>query len=103
MLLQLLGYLSVTVRVAEPPRLLRTVILCGLLVTENSPRPAESVPIRVLVDVEYTRKVAPAAELVASTRKMRFAPSYCALEMDTVSALVDAAVTVSVAERLTPA
>ena len=52
----LLSYFNVTVRVACPPRLLRTVMFCGFVDQENSPRyrPPPSlrrVPIRVFVDV----------------------------------------------------
>ena len=49
-------YFSVTVRVAEPPRLLLRVILCGFVGQENSPRyrPPPSlrkVPISALVEL----------------------------------------------------
>ena len=49
-------YFGVTAREAEPPRLLRTVMFCGLVTTLNLPvyRPAPadvSLPINAFVDV----------------------------------------------------
>jgi hypothetical protein len=42
-------YFRVTVLVAEPPRVLRTVTLCGFVGHERSPLPPERVPISSFV------------------------------------------------------
>lgn len=96
------NYFSVTFLLAEPPRLLRTVMFPGLLGQENSPLPSESVPMSSSVEVTYTRSVAPELELDASTRSSRLLLVYSALLIVTVSVLLDGAVTVRVADRVVP-
>jgi hypothetical protein len=71
------GYLSVTVRVAEPPALLLTVTLCGFVATLNlakyfPPLFLVSVPRRAFVDVTYAFSVAVELVLVASRRSSCF-------------------------------
>ena len=94
--------------VAEPPRLLRTVMLCGLTDTLNSllylPPPLfVSVPISCPLDVTKTCSVAVERVLVASTRSMRLSVSYSARVIVTVSVDVeDTELIVSVAVRVTP-
>ena len=94
-----------TVLLAEPPRLLRTVIFCGFVDNENSPRyrPPPSlvnVPISVFVDVTYTLKVALELLLVASTRNSSFPAEYSASWIDTVSAATVVGVRVGVNEGM---
>jgi hypothetical protein len=48
---RLTAYLAVTVRVAEPPRLLLTVMLWGLVEAANVPAPPDSVPSSAPVEV----------------------------------------------------
>ena len=84
------GYFTVTVRVAEPPRLLRTVMFCGLEDHEKSPRyrpppSLRSVPIKALLEVTCTLKLALELELVASTRNCRLPVEYSATWTATVS------------------
>ena len=93
--------------VAEPPRLLRTVMLCGLADTLNSllylPPPLfVSVPISCPLDVMKTCSVAVELVLVASTRNVRLSVSYSARVIVTVSVVEDTGLIVSVAVRVTP-
>ena len=52
-------YFAVTTCVVEPPRLLRTVMLCGFDPTENWPAPLDSVPISAFEEAAWTSSVAP--------------------------------------------
>lgn len=84
-------YLKVTVAVAEPPLLLRTVMLCGfdgqLKVPVDLVLPLLlSVPIKVPVAVTKTLSVAEPSVLVASTRSCFLFDVYSARVMETVSA-----------------
>ena len=84
-------YLVVTALVAEPPRLLRTVMFCGLFgqvnLPLNLPPPVPvNVPMRSPVAVTYAVSVAPAAVLVAWTESCRFETRYWARVIATVSA-----------------
>ena len=96
------AYFTVTVRVAEPPRLLRTVMFCGLEGQEKSPRyrpppSLRSVPINWFVAVTNTCSVALALELVASTRSCWLPLAYSANWIATVSATGGVGVRVGVA------
>jgi hypothetical protein len=99
-----LYYLATTERVAEPPELLRTVMFCGFVARVNWPMYFPplfvSVPISCPLVVTKACSVAVERVLVASTRKVRFAVSYCASVMLTVSTGVDAGLSVSVAVRV---
>ena len=91
-------------RVACPPKLLRTVMFCGLTDQLNSrryfPPPSfVSVPMSWLVEVTKTCSVAFVRVLVASTRSVRFDASYSARVMETVSTDGVAGFIVRVAER----
>src|ERR1700752_896718 len=84
------SYLTSTALVALPPRLLRTVMFCGLVETLNSPRYCPppllpSVPISAPDAVLKTCNVALEFVLVASTRKMRLPESNSARVILTVS------------------
>ena len=105
-------YLASTALVATPPRLLRTVMFCGLVETLNSPRYCPpplfpSVPISAPLAVLKTRNVALEFVLVASTRKMRLPESNSARVIRTVSVAgggggAPAGLMVSVAMRVSP-
>ena len=95
-------HFTVTAFVAKPPRLLRTVMFCGLEDQEKSlryrPPPSFcSVPISVLVEVTNTCSVALALELLASTRSCRLPDAYSATWMATASAAGGVGVRVGVA------
>ena len=97
---------------ADPPALLRTVMLCGLLDHAKSPRyrpppSLRNVPINAFVALTYTFKVALAFVLDASTRNCALPEEYSATWTATVS--VDGGggggacgVSVSVAVLVTP-
>ena len=94
-------------RVARPPKLLRTVMLCGLTDTLNCPRnrPLPSlvnVPISWPLDVTKTCNVAFDCVLVASTRSVRLDDSYSPRVIDTVSTVETGALIVRLAERDVP-
>ena len=96
------AYFTVTVREAEPPRLLRTVMFCGLEDQEKSPRyrpppSLRSVPINWFVAVTKTCMVALALELVASTRNCWLPLAYSASWIATVSPTGGVGVRVGVA------
>src|SRR6266851_5551309 len=99
-------YFAWTALVAEPPRLLRTVMFCGFTGHENwpvylPPPLLASVPISPPVEVTKTCNVALALVLVASTFKILSATLYSASVTATVSAGV-AGDTVSVAVLVRP-
>ena len=99
------GHFNVTALLADPPRLLFTVMVCGFVGQENwpvylPPPLFVSVPINWFVDVTKTWSVALALVLVASTRSSFLEAVYSALVTPTVSAC--AGVTVRVADRVTP-
>jgi len=76
-------YFATTALVAEPPKLLFTVMFCGFTDKESSPvyfppPLLESVPINAPVDVVKTFSVALELVLVASTAKIRSATTYSA-------------------------
>ncbi len=80
----------VTVRVACPPKLLRTVILCGLTdklnCALNRPPPLlVNAPTSWPVEVTKACSFASARVLVASMRSVRLADSYSARAIETVS------------------
>src|SRR5215213_4193571 len=96
-----------TALVAEPPRLLRTVMFCGLAAAVNCPLNLPPplfvrVPSSCPLEVTKARSVASAREPLASTRSVRFDESYSALCTETVSALACGGLTVNVAVRVTP-
>ncbi len=94
-------------RVALPPRLLRTVMLCGLVEELNWPPylPSPSflkVPINCPFEVRKTCSVAFERVLVASTRRVRLRESYSARVILTVSVDAAGGLIVSVALRVEP-